>query len=93
MTTRFEWDLEKAKSNLKKHQVGFEEASTIFDDPQFITFLDEEHSSNEERYITIGLSGNGRLIMTAHTERSNHIRIISARKATKNEERFYQEVR
>jgi uncharacterized DUF497 family protein len=91
MTTRFEWDPEKAGSNLKKHQVDFEEASTIFDDPQFITFLDEEHSTDEERYITIGLSNKGRLIMAAHTERNNHIRIISARKVTKNEEKFYQE--
>ena len=91
MTTRFDWDLEKARSNLKKHQVDFEEASTVFDDPQFITFLDEEHSTDEERYITLGLSNKGRLIMAAHTERNNPIRIISARKATKNEEKFYQE--
>ena len=78
MMTRFDWDLEKARSNLKKHQVDFEEASTVFDDPQFITFLDEEHSTDEERYITLGLSNKGRLIMAAHTERNNHIRIISA---------------
>jgi len=91
MTTRFEWDLEKAGSNLKKHQVDFEEARTIFDAPQFITFLDEEHSTDEERYITIGLSNKGQLIMAAHAEHNNRIRIISARKATKNEEKFYQE--
>ena len=78
MMTRFDWDLEKARSNLKKHQVDFEEASTVFDDPQFIIFLDEEHSTDEERYITLGLSNKGRLIMAAHTERNNHIRIISA---------------
>jgi uncharacterized DUF497 family protein len=89
---QFEWDPEKAKANLKKHKVGFEEASTIFEDPQFISFLDEEHSvEEEERYITIGLSNKIRLLMAAHTERKKHIRIISARKATKNEEKFYNE--
>lgn len=62
-----------------------------WDDPVFITFLDEEHSVNEERYITIGLSNKGRLLLVAHAERNDLIRIISARKATKNEEKFYQE--
>ena len=88
---QFEWDPEKAKKNLKKHGVSFEEASTIFDDPQFISFLDDEHSADEERHITIGLSEKLRLLMAAHTERRNLIRIISARKATKNEEKFYNE--
>ena len=87
----FDWNPEKARINLQKHQVDLEEASTIFDDPQFITFLDEEHSAEEERYITIGLSNKNRLLMVAHTELENTIRIISARKATKNEEKFYQE--
>ncbi len=91
MKPQFEWNPQKAKANLQKHQIDFEEASTIFDDPQFITFLDEEHSADEERYITIGLSNKNRLLMVAHTERSDKIRIISARKATKNEEKFYQE--
>jgi uncharacterized DUF497 family protein len=88
---KFEWDPEKAKKNLKKHGVSFEEASTIFDDPQFISFLDEEHSTDEERIITIGMSDKIRILMAAHTERRNLIRIISARKATKNEEKFYNE--
>ena len=88
MNPQFEWDPEKAKGNLQKHQVDFEEASTIFDDPQFITFLDEEHSASEERYITIGLSNNNRLLILAHTDRNEHIRIISARKVTKHEEKF-----
>ncbi|MFZ5880843.1 MAG: BrnT family toxin [Chloroflexota bacterium] len=88
---QFEWDPEKAEKNLKKHDVSFEEASTIFDDPQFISFLDEAHSTDEERHITIGLSNKARLLMAAHTERKKHIRIISARKATKNEEKFYNE--
>ena len=87
----FDWNPEKARINLQKHQVDLEEASTIFDDPQFITFLDEEHSAEEERYITIGLSNKNRLLMVAHTELENTIRIISARKATRNEEKFYQE--
>ena len=91
MEHRFEWDDEKAKTNLKKHDVDFQEASTIFDDPMFITFLDEEHSIDEERYITIGLSNKQRLLMVAHTERGDKIRIISARKAAKNEENFYAE--
>ncbi|HEY9152778.1 MAG TPA: BrnT family toxin [Anaerolineales bacterium] len=93
MEHRFEWNDEKAKINLKKHDVDFQEASTIFDDPLFITFLDREHSIGEERYITIGLSSKQRLLMVAHTERGNKIRIISARKATKNEENFYVETR
>ena len=88
---QFEWDPEKAKANLKKHNIGFEEASTIFEDPQFISFLDEEHSAEEERQITIGLSNKTRLLMAAHTQRKQHIRIVSARKATKNEEKFYNE--
>jgi len=87
----FEWDPKKAKTNLKKHGVGFEEASTIFDDPDFISFLDDEHSEDEERQITIGMSNKARLLMAAHTERKKLIRIISARKATKNEENFYNE--
>jgi uncharacterized DUF497 family protein len=91
MNLQFEWDPEKAKINLKKHQVSFEEASTIFDDPMFITFLDEEHSIDEERYITIGVSKINRLLLVAHADRLGKVRIISARKATKNEQRFYEE--
>jgi uncharacterized DUF497 family protein len=87
----FEWDPDKAEKNISKHDVDFDEASSVFDDPMFITFLDEEHSIDEERYITIGLSNKGRLLLVAHAERSDRIRIISARKATKNEEKFYQE--
>ena len=87
----FEWDSDKATRNAKKHRVSFEEASTVFDDPMFITFIDEEHSVDEERYITIGLSNRGQLLIVAHTNRQGRIRIISARKATKKEERFYAE--
>ena len=91
MNLDFEWDPPKAKINLQKHQVSFEEAGTIFDDPLFIIFLDEEHSIDEEHYITIGLSRRQRLLLVAHTNRQGHIRIISARKATRNEQRFYEE--
>jgi uncharacterized DUF497 family protein len=91
MKPHFEWNPEKAKVNLQKHQVNFDEASTIFDDPQFISFLDEEHSTDEERYITIGLSNKNRLLMVAHTDCNDNIWIISARKVTKHEEKFYQE--
>lgn len=91
MNLKFEWDPDKACTNRAKHHVSFEEARTVFDDPLFITFLDIEHSQDEERYITLGLSANQRLLMIAHTEREQIIRIISARKATKNERRFYEE--
>ena len=63
----------------------------MFDDPLFITFLDMEHSTDEERYITLGLSAEKRLLLIAHTDREQTIRIISARKATKNEQRVYEE--
>jgi uncharacterized DUF497 family protein len=87
----FEWDVEKAEGNIRKHKVSFEEAKTVFDDLMFITVIDEEHSGDEERYITIGLSQHGRLLLVAHTDRAGRIRIISARKATKREEQFYAE--
>jgi uncharacterized protein len=87
----FEWDSDKASKNVEKHHVSFEEAATVFDDPMFITFIDGEHSIDEERYITIGLSSRGRLLMLAHADRKDHIRIISARRATKKEEQFYAE--
>jgi hypothetical protein len=83
--------LDKADRNLCKHGIRFEEAGTVFDDPLFITVLDEEHSVDEERYITLGLSGSGRLLLIAHTDRQGTIRIISARKATKRERKFYEE--
>ena len=91
MKPRFEWNPDKADRNLSKHGVSFEEAGTVFDDPLLITVLDEEHSVDEERYITLGLSGTGKLLLIAHTDRQGAIRIISARKATKNERRFYEE--
>ncbi len=90
MALEFEWDSYKASLNYKKHGVSFEEAKTIFDDPLFITLLDEEHSFDEERYITLGISHLNRLLLAAHTERNERIRLISARKATTPERRFYE---
>ena len=85
----FEWDDNKAASNLQKHGVSFEEASTVFDDPLFIMFFDDEHSIDENRFITIGESNLARLLMVAHTDRDQTTRIISARKATAHERNFY----
>jgi uncharacterized protein len=86
---RFEWDANKAAKNLEKHHIDFSEAATVFDDPMFITVVDEEHSADEERYITLGLSAQGQLLLVAHTDRASRIRIISARRATRKEESFY----
>ena len=85
----FEWDLAKAVRNVEKHGISFDEAKTVFQDPLFITVIDDEHSADEERYITIGMSGQGRLLMVAHTDREGRFRLISARRATRREEQFY----
>ena len=87
----FEWDEAKAKENLKKHGVSFEEGKTIFNDSFLLTFPDIEHSVNEERYINIGLSADGRILIVIHMERQEKIRIVSCRKATARERRFYEE--
>lgn len=91
MGIEFEWDPEKAKRNLKKHQVSFNEAATVFGDPLSMTFYDPDHSVDENRYITMGLSNLGKLQMVSHTDRDDRIRIISARKATRRERRYYEE--
>ena len=87
---KFEWDDQKAFRNLQKHGIGFEEASSIFQDPFSATGSDPDHSVGEIRWITFGVSDRGRLLVVAHTERKNTIRIISARKATKPERRIYE---
>ena len=87
----FEWDPRKAESNLRKHNVTFAEAVTIFNDELSITISDPDHSSEEDRYITIGLSNRGRLIMVSHTDRNNRIRIISVRELTQIERKAYEE--
>ena len=87
---RFEWDGEKAKRNLKKHMVSFDEAVTVFYDPLSATFDDPDHSEKEQRLITIGFSSQSRLLVVAHTERGETIRIISARFATAHERKRHE---
>lgn len=86
----FEWDDEKAQSNLKKHGVSFDEAATIFNDPRIATISDPDNSEDEERYISIGMSVIMRLLSVIHTFRKERIRLISARKATKAEKKNYE---
>jgi uncharacterized DUF497 family protein len=87
---QFEWDPEKAKRNLKKHGVSFEEVVTAFYDPLSATFDDPDHSVGEYRYITIGLSSRDRLLVVAHTERGKILCIISARLATAQERKRHE---
>jgi uncharacterized DUF497 family protein len=87
----FDWDPRKAASNLRRHNVSFGEAATVFSDPLSTTVPDPDHSLNEDRSITIGLSYRGRLLMVAHTERGDRIRIISARELTRTERAQYEE--
>jgi uncharacterized DUF497 family protein len=88
---QFEWDPPKAATSLKKHQVSFEEAKSVFYDEFAIQFFDEDHSSAEDRFLMLGLSSEARLLLVCHCEREQGevIRIISARKATKRESAFY----
>jgi uncharacterized protein len=88
---KFEWDARKADENIKKHGVMFEEASTIFCDPLSITVRDASHSDSEDRFVTIGVSEQHRLLVVAHTDRGNTIRLVSARKVTRRERRDYEE--
>jgi len=91
MAMQFEWDEEKAVINIKKHKVGFQEAKSVFGDPFSITIDDPEHSKEEQRFIDIGTSTSGNLLVVVYTERGNKIRIISCRKATPIERRKYEE--
>ncbi|RIK31669.1 MAG: hypothetical protein DCC56_05660 [Anaerolineae bacterium] len=86
----FEWDDEKAESNLEKHGVSFEEAATIFNDPYIATIADPDHSMDEERYVSLGVSVVMRLLSVAHVYRNERVRLISARKATKAEKKYYE---
>ena len=88
---KFEWDPEKAAANQKKHKISFQEAATIFGDFLSVTFDDPDHSDDEERYVTIGTSSQDRLLVVSHTDRNDTIRIISARRATKLEKKYYYE--
>lgn len=94
MGVRFDWDFAKAESNVRKHGVAFTEAQTVFGDPGAITVFDQEHSVQEERFVTLGLSVIGRLVVVVHTEREDEQGnevwwLISARRATRREERDY----
>lgn len=88
---KFEWDYQKAASNLLKHSVSFDEAVSVFADAQALTFADTDHFESEDRSRTYGISNKGRLLVVVHTERRNNLRIISARKATRYEKNIYEQ--
>jgi uncharacterized DUF497 family protein len=89
----FEWDAEKAAANLEKHKVSFHDAPTVFTDSLSTTFPDPGHSEGERRFITIGASQSGALLVIAHTEQDDTIRLISARRVTGHERKFYEEAK
>lgn len=91
MALTFEWNERKSRENLRKHGIAFEIAATVFGDPNSITIYDETHSQIEDRFVTIGLSVYGIVLVVVHADRGNRIRIISARKATAKEKRQYEE--
>ena len=88
---KFEWDDNKALRNLSKHGVSFDEAKTVFDDPLYVDFYDPDHSDDEERYLIVGKSNRGQLLIVSYTERKDSIRVISARKVTRSERKAYEE--
>jgi hypothetical protein len=88
---QFEWDPIKAETNFEKHQVSFKEAASIFGDPLSYTFDDPDNSDEECRFLSIGRTVTGKLLMVSHTECDNKIRIISARELTRRERKFYEE--
>ena len=94
MVYQFEWDLPKARANRRKHGVSFEEAATVFLDPRASSVYDPEHSESEDRWVTLGLSSAGRLLVVCHTfqdigPRESRVRLISSRRATRKERRQY----
>ena len=91
MRLSFEWDEEKAGENRRKHKVSFEEGITVFNDPFSLTIGDPDHSGDEQRYVDIGASDKGRVLVVSYTERGRSIRLISCRKATPKERRQYEE--
>ena len=88
---RFEWDPDKAESNLDIHGVSFEEATTVFGDPLAVTFFDPDHSEDEDRYLTFGSSDYRLLLVVVHTDRNGAVRLISAREMTRDEQRQFRE--
>ena len=91
MDLNFEWDPAKDEANARKHGITFQEASTAFGDPLSVAIPDPEHSGREVRFLLLGRSSAGRLLVVAHTERGERIRIISARPAMRRERRDYEE--
>jgi len=87
----YEWDENKAATNLSKHGVSFEEARTVFDDPLYVDFYDPDHSYGEHRFILLGQSAQGRLLFVSYMERNGSIRLISAREATPSERKAYEQ--
>jgi hypothetical protein len=87
----FEWNNNKATANLSKHCVSFDEAKTVFDDPLFVDFYDSDHSDDEHRYLIIGQSHRGRILIVSYNERRNVTRLISARVTTRRERKAYEE--
>jgi uncharacterized DUF497 family protein len=87
----FEWDEAKAESNERKHGVTFSEAMTVFADPLSLTGCDPQHSDEEDRFLTMGQSVDGRLVVVSHTDRDDAVRIISARRATRRERKDYED--
>ena len=90
---RFEWDENKAAANLARHGVSFEEAATVFGDPLSDTFNDPDHSTEERRFVIIGMSEKGKMLIVAHTDNGEVVRLISAREPTRGEREFYEESR
>ena len=86
-----EWDAKKAKVNRRKHRISFEDAATVFLDPLALTFSDPDHSTGEEREITIGRPGSQQVVFVSHCQRGDRVRIISARKTTRRERKQYEE--
>ena len=87
----FKWDPQKAAANGKRRGIGFSEAASVLEDPLSTTYPDEAHSEEETRLLTIGGSHRGRILVVAHTERNDTIRITSARRATRSEREFYEQ--
>jgi hypothetical protein len=87
----FEWDPRKAAANLRKHGVSFHAGAMVLADPLAITWPDPDHSAGEQRFITVGLAPGGRVLLVAHTDRGDRLRIISVRPTTRRERRHYEE--
>lgn len=91
MSMHFEWDVPKASTNLKKHGISFDEGATVFLDPLAISGADPDHSLDESRYITFGISSLGRLLVVSHTYRGSVNRLISVRRVTRAERKIYEQ--